>query len=103
MAKQKDVNKSAEVHALLAKDPKAKVSAIVSALAARGIKVSTAYVYTLKSLSKRKARKAKHAKVMAASSNGGGISMELLMEVKELAVKAGGIGWLKEVVDVLAG
>jgi hypothetical protein len=40
-----DVNKTAAVKETLAKNPKAKASEVVSALAAQGIKVSSAYVY----------------------------------------------------------
>ena len=66
-----DVNKSVAVKEILAKNPKAKVSEVVSTLAAQGIKVSYTYAYALKSKGKAKKRKEKREKAVAASNSMG--------------------------------
>jgi hypothetical protein len=97
-----DVKKSAAVKEFLAKNPKAKTSEVVSALAAQGIKVSSTYAYALKSKGKAKKRKEKREKAMATTTSMG-ISdpVELIRQVKELALRAGGLRHLKSLVDVL--
>lgn len=104
MAKQKsEVNKSAAVREILDKNPKTPVKEIVSTLAAQGIKISEPYVYMLKSKMKAKKRKAKRQKAMAVSTNAGiADPVELIRDVKSLAARAGGLGNLRALVDVLA-
>jgi hypothetical protein len=98
-----EVNKSDAVRAILDKNPKTPVKEIVSALAAQGVKVSANYVYMLKSKMKAKKRVEKRQKAMAV----GAVTpiadpLELIREVKQLAARAGGLGNLKQLVDVLA-
>jgi hypothetical protein len=97
------VNKTVAVKEFLAKNPKAKVSEVVSTLAAQGIKVSYTYAYALKSKGKAKKRKEKREKAVA-SSNSMGVAnpVELIVGVRRLAAGAGGIRHLKQLVDVLA-
>jgi hypothetical protein len=58
----------------------------------------------IKSLSRRKARKAKRAKAVAVSRQAGHTDpVALIVEVRKLAEKAGGMKALKQLVDVLAG
>src|SRR5208337_3941317 len=64
-----DVNKSAAVQEIFAKNPKTKVKEVISALAAQGVKVSYTYAYALKSKGKAKKRKEKREKAVAASNN----------------------------------
>src|SRR5262249_3832483 len=104
MAKRKGVNKSAEVRAILAKEPKTPVKEIVATLAARGLKISPNLVYLIKSKSKSKARRARRQQAMAMSASAGIANpVQLILEVRQLAGKAGGIKHLKALVDVLAG
>src|SRR5208282_4047977 len=97
-----DVNKSVAVKEILAKNPKAKVSEVISALAAQGVKVSYTYVYALKSKGKAKKRKEKREKAVA-TSNGLGVldPVDLIREVKSLALRTGGLRNLRQLVDVL--
>jgi hypothetical protein len=102
MAKKK-TSKAAAIREALAQQPKASAKDIVKVLAARGIKTSPGHVYMIKSLSRRKARKAKRAKAVAASRDAGLANpVELIVDVRRLAEKAGGIRQLKALVDVLA-
>jgi hypothetical protein len=79
------------------------VKEIVSALAAQGVKVSANYVYTLKSKMKAKKRVEKRQKAMAVGANTPiADPLELIRAVKQLAARAGGLGNLKQLVDVLA-
>lgn len=105
MAKQKaDVNKSAEIQAILDKNPKASAKDIVSSLAEKGIKVSETYAYAMKAKGKAKKRKEKREKAVAASTSAGIANpVELIKDVRKLADRAGGIRHLKELVEILAG
>jgi hypothetical protein len=96
-------NKSAAVREVLQKNPKTPTSEVVATLKSRGIKVSSAYVYALKSKAKAKKRKAKREQVVA-TSNSMGITdpVKLVSEVKILALRAGGLRHLKQLVDLLA-
>ena len=97
-----DVNKTAAVKGILAKNSKTKVSEVVSTLAAQGIRVSSAYVYAIKSKAKAKKRKEKREKAMATSNSLGVLDpVDLIRQVKELAFRAGGLWHLKSLVDVL--
>jgi hypothetical protein len=101
-SQKSDVNKTVAVKEALAKDPKAKASEIVSALAAQGIRVSSAYVYALKSKAKAKKRKEKREKAVATSKSIGVTDpVALIREVKNLALRAGGLRNLKQLVEVL--
>jgi len=104
MAKKKsEVNKSAVVGEILQKNPKTPVKEVVSTLAAQGIKISGNYVYMLKSKAKDKKRKEKREKAVATSNDMGIIDpVELIRDVKGLALRTGGLRHLKQLVDVLA-
>jgi hypothetical protein len=98
-----EVNKSDAVRAILDKNPKTPVKEVVSALAAQGVKISDNYVYMLKSKMKAKRRVEKRQKAMAVgASTQIADPLELIREVKQLAARAGGLGNLKQLVDVLA-
>jgi hypothetical protein len=102
MAKRKGVNKSQAIRDMLAANPKAKVKDIVDAMGKKGLKVSPNLVYFLKAKGKAKRRKAKRQKAVAASRAAGHIdAVGLVMDVRHLAVKAGGMKRLKELVDIL--
>jgi len=98
-----DVNKSAAVKEILAKNPKTPVKEVISELAAQGVKVSYTYVYALKTKGKAKKRKEKREKVVAASNSMGVLDpVDLIREVKNLALRTGGLRNLKQLVDVLS-
>jgi len=67
-----------------------------------GIKVSYTYVYALKSKGKAKKRKEKREKAVAASNSMGVLDpVDLIRQVKELALRTGGLRNLRQLVDVL--
>jgi hypothetical protein len=100
---QEGVNKSAAVREILAKQPHTPVKEIVSTLAARGIPIQPNLVYLIKSKAKANRRKQKREKALANSKELGVANpVELILEVRKLAVKAGGMRHLKQLVDVLA-
>jgi DNA-binding winged helix-turn-helix (wHTH) protein len=104
MAKKKsDVDKSAAVREILAKDPKTPAKEIIATLGQKGIKISEAYVYMLRSKAKAKGRKEKREQAVAASRSAGlADPVELISGIKALAQKAGGMRTLKKLVDLLA-
>jgi hypothetical protein len=88
---------------MLAANPKAKVKDIVDAMAKKGLKVSPNLVYFLKAKGRAKKRRMKRRKAVAASRAAGHSNpVELIVDVRHLAVKAGGMRRLKELVDILA-
>jgi len=98
-----DVNKSVAVKEVLAKNPKTPVKEVISALAAQGVKVSYTYVYALKSKGKAKKRKEKREKAVATCNGMAALDpVELIREVKNLALRTGGLRNLKQLVEVLA-
>lgn len=104
MAKQKpDVNKSAAVNEILAKNPDTPVKEIVATLAGKGIEISENYVYSLKKL--RKGGRPKGSKAVAHSpakvGNSSGITVEDIRAVKELAERLGAEN-LRQLAAVLA-
>ena len=104
MAKKKsEVDKSAAVREILAKDPNTPAKEIIATLGKQGIKISEAYVYMLKRKVKLKGRKEKREKAVAASSSAGLANpVELIQGIKVLAARAGGMRTLKKLVDLLA-
>jgi hypothetical protein len=103
MAKRKGVNKSQAIRDMLAAKPKATVKDIVEEMAKKGHKVSPNLVYFLRAKGRAKRRRAKRQKAVAASRAAGHIdAVGLVMDVRHLAVKAGGMKRLKELVDILS-
>jgi hypothetical protein len=102
-AGQKGVNKSAAVREILAANPQTPTKEIISTLAGRGIKVRPHLVYIIKSKAKASRRKQKRQKALENSKELGLANpVELILEVRKLAAKAGGLRRLKQLVDVLA-
>ena len=97
------VNKSQAIRDALKENPKAKSSEIIAALEEKGIKVASTLVYMVMNKSKRKQRRQNREEV-AITSKALGIAnpVDLILKVKSLAGKAGGIKRLKQLVDVLA-
>src|SRR5262245_39698772 len=101
--KKGSANKSQAIRDLIAANPKAKTKDIVDEMAKKGMKVSANLVYLIKSKSKAKRRKMKRQKAVAVSRDGGHSNpVALIMDVRHLAVKAGGMRRLKELVDILS-
>jgi hypothetical protein len=100
---QEGVNKSAAIRELLAKDFHTPVSEIVKTLDQRGITVHPNLVYLIKSKAKAKRGRQKREKALQNSKELGVANpVELIMAVRQLSEKAGGIRHLKQLVDVLA-
>ena len=107
MAKKKangsGINKSALIRELLAKNPQIKVSEVVAQLAQQKVTVNPNLVYMIKSKGIRKAKKAKRKLVLEATRTAGFVNpVQLIVEVRALAEKAGGMKHLKQLVDLLA-
>lgn len=102
-AGQEGINKSAAVREILGRDPKLPVREIISMLAQRGIQVHPNLVYLIKSKMRARRGKQKRERVL---ENGRQLGIanpvELIMEVRRLSEKAGGMRHLKQLVDVLA-
>jgi hypothetical protein len=97
------VNKSAAIRTILEKNPKTPVKEIVSTLDGQGIKVHPNLVYLIKSQTKQKAKRAKRKQAVEATQRAGIANpVELILEVRKVAEKAGGIRQLKKLVDLLA-
>jgi len=93
-----DVNQSEEIRTVLAANPKMNAKTVVEELAKKGVTVSTASVYNVKStLSKRKQkRKAAstngHIAANGHATNGATLRspIQLVLKVKDLATELGG-------------
>src|SRR4029077_15653384 len=101
MARRK-FNKSAAIRDVINQNPQAKGSEIVSLLAEKGIKVSPHLVYRVKAKTKRVKPRQTYRRAMATTGNGNGNAVKLNLKVKGLAKEVGGMGSLKQLVDVLA-
>jgi len=96
------LNKSAAIRDQINQNPQAKGSEIVSLLAEKGIKVSPHLVYRVKAKTKQAKPRQTRQRVMATTANSNGNALELILRVKGLAKEVGGMGSLKQLVDVLA-
>jgi hypothetical protein len=108
VAKRK-VNKSAAIRDLYAKNPKMPVRLAVETLASKGIKVASSQVYFVLGGARGKAkrrtgqqRRATIANQKSGNKTGMSDPVMLIMELKAMADRAGGIANIKRLVDVLA-
>jgi hypothetical protein len=102
-AKRGEVNKSAAVREILGKDPSTPTKDVIATLKQQGIKVHPNLVYLMKSKMRAKRRKQKREKALANGQQLGIANpVDLILEVRRLSEKAGGIKHLKKLVDVLA-
>jgi hypothetical protein len=107
MAKKKTgdsgINKSAMIREILSKNPHIKVKEVVALLDQQGIKVNPNLVYIIKSKRSRRAKKEKRKLVAEATRTAGFVNpVQLIVEVRALAEKAGGLRHLKQLVELLA-
>jgi len=96
------VNKSEAIREILAQDPKTPVKDIVATLSQRGIKVNPNLVYLIKSKRSHRAKRESRLRAVEANRKAGLANpVELILEVRKVAEKAGGMRHLKELVDML--
>jgi hypothetical protein len=101
--KRNGVNKSEAIREILAHSPKSQVKEIVALLSQRGITVNPNLVYLIKSKRSQKAKRENRLAAVEANRKAGLANpVELIMEVRKVAEKAGGMRHLKELVDMLA-
>lgn len=97
------VNKSAAIREVIAQHPEARSQEVVSMLGQKGIKVRPTLVYYIKSKERQQQRRQKRQRVAETSRKTGAVNpVELVLKVKDLGRQAGGITYLKQLVDVLA-
>lgn len=103
------ISSSQRIRDVLMDSPDLTAKEVVAQLAAKGVKVSEALVYSvkggLKEKKNRKARVVKAAKAAAIGTNGAPSKVDalsMIRDVKALAHRAGGYEQLKELVDALA-
>jgi hypothetical protein len=99
MPKKTSVNKSEEIRQILSQNLKTPVKEVISTLSAKGIKVRASLVYAIKTKMKHRKRKQLRQNVAKVSPNGNPV--QLIRAVKSLAVQAGGMRNLKELVEAL--
>src|SRR5262245_57729573 len=99
---QEGINKSAAIREILAKNPHTPVREIISSLDQRGITVHPNLVYLIKSKAKARRGRQKRQRALENSREMGIANpVELILAVRQLSAKAGGIRHLKQLVDVL--
>ena len=97
------VNKSQAVRDFLAANPAADSKTVIAGLAEQGVKVAPTMVYYVRSKLGQARRKARRERVAASSRQSGARNpVEVVLRVKDLAREVGGIGNLKQLVDLLA-
>jgi len=97
-----DVNKSAAIREILAANPEMKVNEVVATLAAKRIAVRPQLVYFIKGTLKRKARHTKRrGAIERAEKVGMTDPVELIVDLKKLAERAGGMRNLMRLAEVL--
>ena len=105
MANQKNgKSKSDSIRAALAANASSSVKEIVTLLAGQGVKVSAGQVYVVKRGAGKKAkRKARRVKATAkAAAAGVPNPVALILSVRKVALEAGGMKMLKQLVDTLS-
>jgi len=102
---RKHLNKSQAIQEVFRQNPEAKPKEIVAVLAQRKIKVSPSMIYMVKGrLAQMKHQKDRKAERVsnASEKTGSADPVALILKVKELAKKAGGMMNLRRLVTVLA-
>ena len=106
--KQRRGAKSQAIRAYLGQNPNASAPEVVAALGRQGLKVTPAFVYNLRSGTKKKGRKGRRKGAVAAHRNGasraptaGQLSAEQLVATKELADQLGGTDKLRRALELL--
>src|SRR4051812_8793968 len=99
---KQDFNKSDEIRKIFAENPRTKAKEVIATLGERGIKVTGALVYLVKSKLRAGKRRQKREKaVQAATMNGHGDPIVMIQKVKSMANELGGMQKLKALLEVL--
>ncbi|MBM4067902.1 MAG: hypothetical protein FJ271_03020 [Planctomycetes bacterium] len=99
----KEVTKSAAIREYLKGHRRAKAKTVVAALADEGIEVTEGLVYAAKrSIKGKRKRRLAAAAITKTNPNGAVDAITLVKKVRELAVQAGGIKKLKELLEMLS-
>jgi hypothetical protein len=97
------INKSEAVRGFMAANPQASTREIVTALAEKGVKVTSALVYMIKSKAKHAKKRARRDRAVESSRGMAAADpVALIRSVRELGERVGGIKNLKRLVDLLA-
>lgn len=97
------VNKSQAVRDFLDANPAADSKAVIAGLGEKGVKVTPTMVYYVRSKLKQASRREKRERVAASSRQSGAQDpIDVVRRVKNLAREVGGVGNLKQLVDLLA-
>lgn len=101
--KKKKVNKTQAIKDALESSSSGSPSEIAESLTKSGIKVSAAYVSTVKSDMRRQARKGKSSKRGSAKSGATGdlVSIANLLEARKFADRIGGIAEARHLLEAL--
>lgn len=103
MVPSKNGSKSQAIRDHLTASPTANASETIAALKQWGISVTPALFYLVKGKMKLQKRRQKRERVESASREMGIVNpVDLIMKVKKVAVEAGGIKRLKQLVDLMA-
>lgn len=105
MAKRKGPSRSNAIRDFLRKNPKASAKETIDALAKEGLKISSALFYNVKGrMAQIKVQKARKARRVAHATQKSGSTdpITLVKDLKLLAQRAGGMGNLARLVQVLA-
>ena len=102
MARKKAPNKSQAIRDYYDANPSAKPKEVASELKKKGIKVSAAFVSTIRSTSKRKTGKiGKPGRPAGSSRKNGQVSVDMLLKAKDLVNEMGGIQQAKTAIAAL--
>jgi hypothetical protein len=97
------INKSEAVRGFMAAHPQASTREVVAALAGKGVKVTPALVYMIKSKARHAKKRARRDRAVASSRGMAAADpVALIRSVRELGERVGGIQNLKRLVDLLA-
>jgi hypothetical protein len=97
-----EVNKSAAIREALTANPKATAREVIDSLAASGIKVNSGLFYIVKGKMRRHRKRQMRQKVAQTVKSNGVSPIELIRKVKGLAAEVGGMGKLKQLLEVLS-
>jgi hypothetical protein len=102
-ANRDGVSKSAAIREILANDINTPTKDVIATLKQQGIKAHPNLVYLMKSQMRARRRKQKREKALENGRQMGIVNpVDLILEVRRLSEKSGGIRHLKKLVDVLA-
>jgi hypothetical protein len=96
------INRSQAIRDFLAGDPQAGTKEVVAGLAEKGVKVTPALVYLIRSKANKSKRRAKRIRFDESSRGATVNPVELFQRIRDLGREVGGFKNLKGLVDLLA-